>query len=131
MNEDLITHSEIKTIRWVSSKSRALKAVSQDLKTTFTHMEQIISTSNRADELVQAKAILNDLKQVKFIKYLYLMMDILSAITATSTLFQTKDVKEAIDTLLTKLHGMTIDPVKTSASSIVCLTVSHDCLMAT
>ena len=108
-------HSEIKTIRWVSSKSRALKAVSQDLKTTFTHMEQIISTSNRADELGQAKAILNDLKQVKFIKYLYLMMDILSAITATSTLFQTKDllvfeVKEAIDTLFTKLHGKTIDP---------------------
>ena len=42
-------------------------------------------------------------------------MDILSAITATSTLFQTKDllvfeVKEAIYTLFTKLHGMTIDP---------------------
>ena len=108
-------HTEIKTIRWVSSKSRAMKAVSQDLKTIFTHMEQIISTSNRADELGQAKAILNDLKQVRFIKYLYLTIDILSAITATSTLFQTKDllvfeVKEAIYTLFTKLHGMTIDP---------------------
>ena len=39
LNETLIMHSEIKTIRWVSSKSRALKAVSQDLKKTFTHME--------------------------------------------------------------------------------------------
>ena len=43
------------------------------------------------------------------------MMDILSAITATSALFQTKDllvfeVKEAIYTLFTMLHGMTIDP---------------------
>ena len=78
-------------------------------------MEQIISTSNRADELGQAKAILNGLKQVKFIKYLSLMIDILSAITAASTLFQTKDllvfeVKEAIDTLFTKLNDMTVDP---------------------
>ena len=32
LNENLIMHSEIKTIRWVSSKSWALKAVSQDLK---------------------------------------------------------------------------------------------------
>ena len=61
----MIKHSEVKTIRCVSSKSRASKAVSQNLKTTFTHMEQIISTSNPADELGQAKAILNDLKQVK------------------------------------------------------------------
>ena len=38
LNENLIMHSEIKTIRWVSSKSWALKAVSQDLKTTFTNM---------------------------------------------------------------------------------------------
>ena len=44
LNENPIMHSEIKTTRWVSSKSRALKAVSLDLKTTFIHMEQIIST---------------------------------------------------------------------------------------
>lgn len=43
------------------------------------------------------------------------MMDILSAITATSTLFQNKDllifeVKEAVDTLYTRLHAMTQEP---------------------
>lgn len=92
LDETLIMHTEINAIRWASSKARALKAVIQDLHVTVTHLEQVVSTSSRADELGQAKSILNDLSQVKLVKYLYLMMDILSAITATSTLLQTKDL---------------------------------------
>ena len=58
-------HAEIKAVRWVSSKQHALEAVWQDINVTITHMEQILETSNRADELGQAKAILTDLKSVK------------------------------------------------------------------
>lgn len=115
LDENLKMHTEIKAIRWVSSKLRALEAVCQDINVTVTHMEQILETSNRADELGQAKAILSDLKSVKFVKYIYLMLDVLTAITQTSVLFQNKDllmfeVKEAVDTLYMKLHAMTKEP---------------------
>ncbi|XP_067656447.1 zinc finger protein 862-like [Haliotis asinina] len=113
--ENLIMYTEIKAIRWVSSKLRALKAVCADLHVTVSHMEQVLSTSNKADELGQARAILNELKQVKFVKYIHLMTDVLSVITKTSELFQTKDlllfeVKEAIDTLYMKLLAMSKEP---------------------
>ena len=108
-------HTEIKAIRWVSSKLRALEVVCQDINVTVTHMEQILETSKRADELGQAKAILTDLKSVKFVKYIYFMLYVLTAITQTSVLIQNKDlllfeVKEAIDTLYMKLHAMTNEP---------------------
>lgn len=78
-------------------------------------MEQIRETSNRADELGQAKAIITDLKGVKFVKYIYLLLDVLTAITKTSVLFQNNDllifeVKEAVDTLYMNLHAMTNEP---------------------
>ena len=115
LDETLKMHTEIKAIRWVSSKLRALEAVCQDINVTVTHMEQILETSNRADELGQAKAILTDLKSVKFVKYIHLMLDVLTAITKVSVLFQNKDlllfeVKEAVDTLYMNLHVMTNEP---------------------
>jgi hypothetical protein len=44
-----------------------------------------------------------------FVKYIYLIMDVLAVVSATSKLFQVKDlmifeIKCAIDTLFTKLH---------------------------
>lgn len=115
LDEAILMHTEIKAVRWVASKFRALVAVAKDLHVTFTHLEQVVSNSNRADELGQAKSILNDLKQVKFVKYIHLMMDVLEAVTAASKLFQNKDllifeVKEAVDALYTKLHSMTVEP---------------------
>lgn len=71
LDENLKMHTEIKAIRWVSSQQRALEAVCQDINVTVTHMEQILETSYRADELGQAKAILTDLKSVKFVKYIH------------------------------------------------------------
>ena len=115
LGEDLIMHTEIKAIRWVSSKLRALEAVCQDMNITVTHMEQVLETSNRADELGQAKAILTDLTSVKFVKYIHLMLDVLTAITSTSVMFQNKDllmfkVKEAVDTLFMKIYAMSNEP---------------------
>lgn len=108
-------HTEIKAVRWVSSKSRALKAVCEDLHITASHMEEILNKSKRADEVGQAKAILGDLTQVKFVKYIHLMLDVLGAISATSKLFQVKDlmifeVKAAMDTLFSKIHAMRQEP---------------------
>ncbi|CAC5403929.1 unnamed protein product [Mytilus coruscus] len=78
-------------------------------------MEEILNKSKRADEVGQAKAILGDLTQVKFVKYIHLMLDVLGAISATSKLFQVKDlmifeVKAAMDTLFSKIHAMRQEP---------------------
>ena len=115
LDEMLLMHSEIRSVRWVSSKVRALKAVCVDLPVTVTHMEQVLSESNRANELGDAKAILTDLQSLTFVKYVYFMLDILLAVTAASKLFQTKDllifeVKEGIDTLLSSLLAMKAQP---------------------
>ena len=114
-DEHLKMHTEIKAIRKDSSKLQALEAVFQDLNVIVIHMEWILATSNKADELGQVKAIPNNLKQVKFVQYIYLMLDILSAITKTSVLFQNKDlvifeVKEVVDSLYMQLHSMTLEP---------------------
>lgn len=114
-DEDILMPSEIKAVRWVSSKNRALRAVCQDLHVISSHMEEVISNSNRADEIGQAKAILSEISQVKFVKYIYLMMDVLAVVSATSKLFQVKDlmifeIKCAIDTLFTKLHVLAHEP---------------------
>ena len=63
-----------------------------DLPVTVTHMEQVLSESNRANELGDAKAILTDLQSLKFVKYVYFMFDILLAVTAVSKMFQTKNL---------------------------------------
>ena len=64
--------SEIKAVRWVSSKNRALRAICEDLHVISSHMEEVISNSNRADEIGQAKAILSEISQVKFICQVHL-----------------------------------------------------------
>ena len=84
--------SEIKAVRWVSSKNRALRAICEDLHVISSHMEEVISNSNRADEIGQAKAILSEISQVKFVKYIYLIMDVLAVVSATSKMFQVKDL---------------------------------------
>lgn len=56
-------YADIKSIRWVSSKQRAVQAI-------VTHLEQILEeTSMQIDEKAQAKKILSDITQVKFVKY--------------------------------------------------------------
>lgn len=115
LDQELVMYSDIKSIRWVSSKQRAVKAVVQDYEATVTHLEQILETSKKTDEKAQAKKILHDITQVKFVKYMHLMVDILRHVCSVSQLFQVSDllifeVQEAVDTLYTKLHAMTGTP---------------------
>ena len=43
LDEMRLMHSEIKSVRLVSSKVRALRAVCLDQSVTVTHMEQVLS----------------------------------------------------------------------------------------
>jgi hypothetical protein len=58
LDNDLIMYSYIKSIRWVSSKRRAVNAVVQDYEATVMHLEQVIETSKKNGEKSQAKKIL-------------------------------------------------------------------------
>ena len=115
LDVDFVTYSDIKSIRWVASKTRAVKAVITDYQATVTHLEQILETSKRTDEKSQAKKIHSEMLQIKFVKYMHLMMDILTVVTETSQQFQVADLlimecSEAITTLYTQLHAQTVTP---------------------
>ena len=77
LDQELIMYSDIKSIRWVSSKQRDVRAIVKDYEVTVTHFEQILETSNKTNEKAQAKKILKDITQVKCVKYMHLMIDIL------------------------------------------------------
>lgn len=115
LDEDLMMYSDIKSIRWVASKRRAVNAVVNDYKATVTHLEQVLETSKKTDEKAQARKIYNEITRVKFVKYMHLMIDVLRHVTSVSQLFQVNDllmfeIQEAVDTLYTHLHAMTVTP---------------------
>jgi hypothetical protein len=47
LDKDLIMYSDIKSIRWVSSKRCAVNAVVQDYEASVMHLEQVIETSKK------------------------------------------------------------------------------------
>ena len=92
-----------------------MKAVLKYYRATVTHLEQVLETSKHANEKGQAKKIHNEMVQIKFVKYMHLMMDILTFVTETSQQFQIADLlimecSEAINTLHTQLHSITLTP---------------------
>ncbi|KAH3708397.1 hypothetical protein DPMN_099530 [Dreissena polymorpha] len=110
-----MAYSDIKSIRWVASKSRAVKAALKDYQATITHLEQVLETSKKTDEKAQAKKLHHEMVQIKFVKYMHLMMDIPTFVTATSQQFQIADLlitecSEAINTFYTQLHVLTVKP---------------------
>lgn len=92
LETDLLRYGEVKAIRWVSSKSRAIHAIKVSLQATVTHLEHDMSRKGTADEAGKAKKLLGELSSVRFVKYLHFMQDYLSIISSTSRIFQSKDL---------------------------------------
>uniref|UniRef100_A0A8C5P9S0 TTF-type domain-containing protein n=1 Tax=Leptobrachium leishanense TaxID=445787 RepID=A0A8C5P9S0_9ANUR len=74
--------------RWLCSKVDALRAFLQNWKTVVTHFEQI-STEGTTDS-AKVKGILKDLKQLKFVKLLYFLLDFYSKLKPLSEGLQNK-----------------------------------------
>ncbi|XP_052241384.1 zinc finger protein 862-like [Dreissena polymorpha] len=87
LESELLHYGDVKTVRWVASKARALRAIQQNLFATIGHLEHAAS-ANKTEESGKAKKLLHEMKSARFVKYLHLMMDYLEIITATSKKFQ-------------------------------------------
>lgn len=120
LETDLLRYGEVKAIRWVSSKSRAIHAIRVNLQATVAHLEHAMSRKGSADEAGKAKKLLQEFTSVRFVKYLHFMEDYLSVITATSKIFQTKDlllieVPQTIEDTTSRLEALQSEPGDSSA----------------
>ena len=87
LESELLHYGDVKTVRWVASKARALRAIQQNLFATLGHLEHA-AFANKTEESGKAKKLLHEMKSARFMKYMHLMMDYLEIITATSKTFQ-------------------------------------------
>ena len=117
LEEDLLQYCAVKNVRWVASKSRALKAISRNLPSTYVHVEHISANNRNADEVGKAQKIKKTIQAVGFVKYLHLMHDFMELVVATSWSFQQialliVDVPNHIDQLIMKLKHLKSFPGK-------------------
>ena len=117
LEEDILQYGAVKSVRWVASKSRALKALSRNLGSTYTHTEHASANNRNADEVGKALAIKRAIQTLRFVKYLHLMQDFLAAVVATSKCFQLNallimEVPSHIDQLVLQLKALNTNPGK-------------------
>uniref|UniRef100_A0A8C5LZR6 TTF-type domain-containing protein n=1 Tax=Leptobrachium leishanense TaxID=445787 RepID=A0A8C5LZR6_9ANUR len=90
LSEEILKLRDIHTVRCLCSKVDALRAFLQNWKTVVTHFEQI-STEGTTDS-AKVKGILKDLKQLKFVKLLYFLLDFYSKLKPLSEGLQNKEL---------------------------------------
>ena len=108
LEEDLLQYCTVKNVRWVVSKSRALKAISRNLPSTYVHVEHASANNRNADEVGKAQKIKKTIQTVRFVKYLHLMQDFLELVVALLIV----DVPNHIDQLIMKLKQLKSFPGK-------------------
>lgn len=116
LETDLLKYGDVKTVRWVASEGRALRAVSNNFMATLGHLEHAAS-SNKAEESGKAKKLLNEMPSCHFVKYLHFMMDFLDVVTSASVKFQKNellimDVPDIIKDLTDELSILMEEPRK-------------------
>lgn len=65
--------SNIKKTRWLASRHRALVAMEKHLSVTVTHLQQV--SVGKGEDAAKAKGILNQITTVKFVMFLYFLLD--------------------------------------------------------
>ena len=63
----------MKKIRWIASRTIALQALAKNYPLMVTHMEHLASQNKAgsSDNYAKAVGFLSNVKQIKFIQYLY------------------------------------------------------------
>ena len=117
LEEHLLQYGAVKNVRWVASKSRALKAPSRNLPLTYVHVEHASANNRNADEVGKAQRTKKTIQNVRFVNNLHLMQDFLALVVATFLSFQQitlliVDVPNHIDQLIMKLKHLKSFPGK-------------------
>ncbi|KAJ1123504.1 hypothetical protein NDU88_001973 [Pleurodeles waltl] len=90
IDENFAHFTDIKQIRWVSSKTRALAAMQQNLQTVVLHLGQVAAGSD--DSAAKAKKYLSIVTSFTFIKNLYSLRDVLKPVSKLSEFFQSNEL---------------------------------------
>ncbi|XP_062506352.1 zinc finger protein 862-like [Corticium candelabrum] len=87
--DDLKSFSDIKQIRWIVSKERALKAILHNLPSLASHLEHMaVGDGNSNEEKSRAQGLLDNVLSFRFVFWLHIMLDFLSVVTKVSRKFQ-------------------------------------------
>ena len=93
LDEELKSFSDIKQVRWVASKERALKAILQNLSSLAAHQEHmVVGAGNSSEEKSRARGILDTILSLRFIFWIHMMLDFLAIVTKVSRKFQQNDI---------------------------------------
>ncbi|XP_078514935.1 zinc finger protein 862-like [Lissotriton helveticus] len=90
IDENFAHFTDIKQVRWVSSKTRALAAMQQNLQIVVLHLGQVAAGSD--DSAAKAKKYLSVVTSFKFIKNLYSLRDVLKPVSQLSEFFQSNEL---------------------------------------
>ncbi|KAJ8318674.1 hypothetical protein KUTeg_003765 [Tegillarca granosa] len=109
--------SDVKQVRWMSSKYRAIEALQKNYPAIVTHLEHNSASGNRADDANKAKGYLKDLRSLKFLKHLYFLLDYLPVLTNLSKQFQLEDlliieIPDLVEAAVLKLNALKTTPGK-------------------
>lgn len=110
LEQDEAFYSGLQSTRWLASQHRALLAVEKNLASTFAHIEHVASNGS-TKEAAKAKGILKEIKNVKFVRQLYFMIDVQDILSVLSRQFQSDDasltdVVSKLDIALLKLEDL-------------------------
>ena len=99
-------------VRWVASKTRALRAIHSNMYLVVAHLEEM--TSSKA-ESNKASHYHKEICSVRFLKMLAIMTDILEVLSDLSQFFQRNDlllidVAPALECAMLKLQGLKYSP---------------------
>ena len=98
LEEDLAHISGVKQVRWLASKTRAIKSLLQNLPMISSHLEHAASR-NSSDEAAKAKGYLREVSSVKFVMMLHAVCEIFEITASLSEVFQQDDL------LLIEVYG--------------------------
>ena len=120
LDDKLARFGGIQQIRWVASQERALIALKKNYDATCLHLENISTSSTKADA-TKARGLLNRLKSPKFLTFLMFMLDLTEVIGCLSLDFQADDltlldVLPKLESVVTTLVEMKSSPGKCVSS---------------
>ena len=103
---------DIKQIRWIVSKERALKAILHNFPSLVAHLEHMAAgVGNSDEEKSRARGLLDNVLSSRFIFWLHVMLDFLGVVTTVSRRFQQDklivlEIPTIIDDCIDNLSGL-------------------------
>ncbi|XP_070560279.1 zinc finger protein 862-like [Ptychodera flava] len=118
LEQNLCHLSGVRQVRWLSSKERAVKAVSHNYQAIVTHLENTATDAKAtADAGSKAKGYHKAITAIKFVRLLHFMLDYLPLLAQLSRAFQEEkllimEIPDALEQTLLALNALKLYPGK-------------------